>query len=566
MSPKGQAAAKCDLMGTGTENREPRFPRLFSVSRTLFPSLWPEAFLLKHGDGFESEKKKKVAELSSRLASFHSYLKNADLSDLPGRGKRASINAYRFFILLYEKFLETDLPRNAAALTYTSILTVFPLLAIISFAFSIVYTPEREQESLLWIQEQFLPTVDNDQPLTAAESELVERHAAEFTLQAQELFSDVIAKFRESKAGIGAFGFIGLLIACGVLYYTIEVTVNRVWQATHRGTWIRVFTNFVTVLALAPVIIGLSITTTGIALALLDEDPNAKPEFAVPRPEETKAAEEGESVVKEPSWLDTAIPKLRTFTTAFGFAMPLIPVVMNALLLAVAFSFIPRTRVSFAYALLGGLTASLLWETAKYLFFYYVYATFVNQTLADALGIGFIFLLWLYITWIILLVGNLVVYTSQNFAELWSEKMIVDQTLFDARLIVAIMVILARRFHTQGGGMTEYELRTRLGVPQHAFIELIGKLQRRGFVSPEASDAYQLARPAEQIYVRELLAAGCDMSMLPIARRGSASIREVFEWFQRRSEDVAGEAALSDMLSSETDFFVEQSAPAAAGK
>jgi len=507
----------------------------------------------------------KVRRLKVRAKSFHDRMKRTQLEEAP-IAERIGISLYRFFILLASIVFQIELPRRAAALTYTSILSLFPLLALISFTAGVFYTEEKEQETLSWVRHQFFPSVEKEEeimyPLPPEEDREVSGQL-KLSREIEQVFTQITSAFRENRASFGVFGILGLLITAGILYISIESTVNQIWQTTHKGRWVTSLTNFITVIFFAPIIISVSIAGTGIAVAFLDKDVDVRKEFGQdePQTEQVSNGTQGEADKSyyedappldngedDAPWYTPWIERIRVLTTAFGFLIPIIPGLVNALVLAVAYTFIPRTKVNFTLALLGGAVAAILWEIARYLFFYYVTGSVVNRTLASVLGAPIIFLLWLYVTWIILLTGNVIVYVAQNFRDLWSERMITEKTLLDGRLMIVIMVLLAGRFRERGGGFTEVELRGRLGIPQNYLIELMGKLKARRYISQLEGDAVQIARPPEQIRVRELLDMGCDLNDLPVSRRGGKRIRRVFDWLQDRTLNLVGEDTIDDLL------------------
>jgi membrane protein len=212
-----------------------------------------------------------------------------------------------------------------------------------------------------------------------------------------------------------------------------------------------------------------------------------------------------------------------------------------------AYAFLPNTKVKFTAALAGGFAAATLWELARYGFFYYVYMSTVNRTLADALGLSVIFLIWVYITWMILLIGNLVVYVTHNYSALWSERRGGGEMMLDGRLLVATMLLVARRFKHHAPGYSEHEIRERLALRKDEFLQIIARLMRAGFVVRLDNGSYHLAQPPEDIRVRDLLEMGCNLARLPIANRigpVSASLVQL----QKETLDVAGDRRLVELL------------------
>lgn len=553
-----------------------------------------------------SQETVRTGGMKRRVSSFHGRMTEADLRSVKDKRTFAGLWIYRFGMIMTAEIQRTELTRRAAALTYTTILSLFPLLAVITASLSLIYTPEKQKDLFSYIERQFLPSMnaDNDIPL-------ILRSDVRANIEAQQekgenirhFFADVSEKFRNSAGGVGIFGFIGLLVTGGLLYYSIESVVNQTWREEDRARWVQTITNFIVILVLAPIILALSITTTTIAYSFLDPKYVEKLEAAQDAVQEVKKAKEAQdaqdaaaakaatmqeaAAAAEPENSDYAGPflpkadvpaepkaaaapkvadvptshtvklpiggttmrdRIRQFTVNFGFILPLLPVLINVLILTCAYAFLPKTRVQFLPALVGGLTASLLWELAKYLFVFYIYGSAVNRTLAGAFGLSILFLIWVYITWVILLLGNLLVYVVQNFDGIWSELRTGGEIMLDSRLYLATMLLLARRFTQVGGGYTELELRARLGLNQVEFRRILHRLVRGGFISPLANDSYQVAQPPERILVRSLLQQGCNLSQLPVVKRGRSSLTRLFENLEERTLGLCGDSTLADLL------------------
>jgi uncharacterized BrkB/YihY/UPF0761 family membrane protein/DNA-binding IscR family transcriptional regulator len=558
-------------------------------------------------DDFSQDEVAKPTLLNQAMA-IHDRLSQGNLEDIHDLKRRVGFRVYRFGVLLITEINRTELTRRAAALTYTTILSLFPLLAVISAFAAQFYTQEKESQFMSYIEQQFLPSVDdmnmpligfiNDEPV----EELKEQQKKVQDLR--QFFSDASNKFRENAGGVGIFGFIGLLVTAGILYYSIESVVNLTWQEGV-GQWTRTLTNFVTTLVFAPIVIGLSIAATGLAYTLLD--PNLDDEKAV---EEVVEAVSGKDIVpKEVAEADAALEegappvvdvefemgppspeiqqemmkqlaesrvedttegsatpeeeeietenvreisptllKINQITKHFSFMVKLIPALVNTLLLALAYAFLPKTKVRFRWALLGALIAALLWEVARYLFVYYLYWSSVNRSLADAFGLAVVFLIWVYITWLILLLGNLLVYLMQNFGELWNERRTGPEAVLDSRLYLAVMILLGRQFIVHGGGYTQHDLRLRLGINQEEFRRIIARLVRSGHVSTLKDGTYMVAHPPEQTRARDLLAQGCNLSALPIARRGRTAMSRLFDNLEQRLLDLCDDKTLLDLI------------------
>lgn len=502
------------------------------------------------------EEEERGRSLAQRGLAAHRRLTTADIANLGSLPHRIGVILYRYMILLLEGAQRTELTRRAAALTYTTILSIFPLLAIVSFIVSFYYDEQKEDEFISWIVDHYIPTIESEAlvfPQTEESQHIIDR-SQEIQQNFIEMFSSVSSAFRESTAGFGVFGFIGLLVTCGILYWSIESVVNLTWRSSHAIRWTNTLTNFFTVLFFAPIILGLSVAGSGLAFSILSVEEKNTPAMVDSNGSAETTAVEGTAQGTYSPPAPSEEPNLLTqffrwMAKTLGVTSTLIPILINAIILSVAFSFIPRTRVLFRYAFLGAMVSAVLWELARYQFISYIYLSSINRTLTDVLGISVIFLIWLYITWLILLLGILVSYTAQNYDALWVEKMTGQQLLIDGRMLVALMLVLAAKFESRGGGgLTETELRKRLGLNQSDFQAAIEHLIRAGQVSVLEDRAYQVAHPPEETPIREILALGYNLEQLPISLRSRGNLPSVMATVQRRSLEVFGDQSLLDLL------------------
>jgi membrane protein len=189
----------------------------------------------------------------------------------------------------------------------------------------------------------------------------------------------------------------------------------------------------------------------------------------------------------------------------------LVPAIFNSLILAAAYSYFPQANVQWRYALLGGFIAGFLLEAAKLLFFAYIFMSTANRAMLQSVGVLPIFLIWIYFTWLVFLVGNQIVYVSQNFFRL---RLLhfgpSTRTYLDGRLLVAITLLVADAFERGNGGIAHDQLGMLLRVPPREFDRAMGILMKHQLIEITDDSRYTLRRPADRIYVDALLNLGCD--------------------------------------------------------
>jgi membrane protein len=276
----------------------------------------------------------------------------------PGsRSARVAQRLVRAFLSVLSSASRGDLQLNAMSLSYITLLSMVPLLAV---AFSVLKAFGSQS-----IIEPFLLSVMA--PLGEAADELTAR------------ILDFVNNIR-----VGVLGAVGVAL----LFYTvialmqkIERVFNRIWHVHRMRSLSSRFTNYLSVLMVGPVLVIAAGSLTATLLAA----PTIR-EFAELSP-------------------------IGTLLTGAGYLLPL--AVWTAVF-AFLYAFIPNTRVHAESALVGGLVASILWNLLGLVFGGLVAGSTNYTAVYSAFASLVLFLIWLQIAWMIVLVGAGISYAWQN--------------------------------------------------------------------------------------------------------------------------------------------------------
>jgi len=289
--------------------------------------------------------------LEQRLVWDRDYRKSPSWVRIP-------MAVLRSILYLYHEFSNGELNLRAMSLVYTTILSLVPLLA---FSFSVLKG--------FGVQNKVEPV-------------LLEYFAALGPEKAIEITSKVVEFV--NNIDVRVLGAVGL----GLLVYTIitlmqkiEAAFNQAWHVRAHRSFVERFATFISVLTVGPLLVFAAIAITGSVMhnAFMDA-----------------------LVAHEPFGMIAAhSTRLSPYLLVIG---------------AFTFSYvlIPNTRVRFVAALVGGITAGLLWETAGYVFAYFVSTASKYQAVYATFGTAMFFMIWLYVSWLILLVGASVAYYVQH--------------------------------------------------------------------------------------------------------------------------------------------------------
>ncbi|HKI82973.1 MAG TPA: YhjD/YihY/BrkB family envelope integrity protein [Candidatus Krumholzibacteria bacterium] len=234
--------------------------------------------------------------------------------------------------------------------------------------------------------------------------------------------------------------------------------------------------------------------------------------------------------------------------------MAILAVVVPLLTIWFVFCFIyvslPNTRVQWKAALIGSSVAAVLWWVGEQLFSLYVRRTAIS-TLYGALGLLPLFLLWLWLTWLIVLFGLELAYALQAMREgrfAWRSFFEGELIVIDRTLVLPLATRIAECFKN-GQLATVGVLSRSLRLPPSAVLRLLRPLTKAALVHEVregARSGYTLARPADQISAREVLELSRTAMPLEGAEGSSRPWDVVNELYAELQESVA-EVSLEDL-------------------
>ncbi len=234
--------------------------------------------------------------------------------------------------------------------------------------------------------------------------------------------------------------------------------------------------------------------------------------------------------------------------------MAILAIVVPLLTIWIVFFFLyvslPNTRVQWNAAMIGASVASVLWWLGEQLFSLYVRRTAIS-TLYGALGLLPLFLLWLWITWLIVLFGLELAYALQAMREgrfAWRSFFEGDLIVIDRTLVLPLATRIAECFH-QGQLATVGVLSRSLRLPPSAVLRLLRPLMKASLVHEVhegARSGYALSRPADQITACEVLELSRTAMPLEGAEGSTRPWEVVNELYAELQKSVA-EVSLEDL-------------------
>tara|TARA_R110002072_G_scaffold150953_1_gene299756 strand:- start:95475 stop:97025 length:1551 start_codon:yes stop_codon:yes gene_type:complete len=194
-----------------------------------------------------------------------------------------------------------------------------------------------------------------------------------------------------------------------------------------------------------------------------------------------------------------------------------VSVLISTVMLLGAYLIIPNTRVAFRPALAGAFLAAVLWELGKLGFTTYLRHNTRYSELYGSIAILPLFMLWVYLTWLIVLLGMQASFTLANFSELVESKLRKlngsnsdDPVLIDPLVMLSIARAVQGSF-VDGTPCTAESVASKARLDQRQATKLLDALTRAGLTNRvyegESLRGWTPARPAEQIKLDEILEA-----------------------------------------------------------
>jgi membrane protein len=369
--------------------------------------------------------------------------------------RRRAIFVLRLLYAVARDLAEGQLTLRAMSLVYTTLLSVVPLLAL-SFSVLKAFGVHNQVRPILltWLA----PLGDKGLQMT----------------------EHVIGFIENIKVGVlGAVGLALLIYTVTALLQKIESAFNFVWHVRRARPIAQRFSQYLSVLTVGPVLV---FSAMGITATLA----NAR-------------------VVQ-------TLMAIEPFGTLIEFGGRLLPYLFVMTAFAFVYVLMPNTRVRVRSAFVGAMIAGFLWQTLGWGF-----ATFVaTSTKYTAIYAGFaiviMVMIWLYLNWLIVLVGASFAFYHQNPTQLGvRRRQLRLSNRLKEKLALLIAALIGRHFYRSSSApaWTVETLARQLGVPLDAVQPVLQAMVEHGFVTETADEppCYVPARAFETISVKDLLDA-----------------------------------------------------------
>jgi membrane protein len=170
------------------------------------------------------------------------------------------------------------------------------------------------------------------------------------------------------------------------------------------------------------------------------------------------------------------------------------------------YMFVPNTRVHLKPAFLGGIFAGVLWAGSGSVFTSFVVSVSRTEAIYSGFAIVIVAMLWMHLSWLILLLGAQLAFYLQNpeYLRLGQRTESMSNALRE-RLALASMLLVGRDFERPGHGWRIESLSARIRVPRHLLEPVIAGLLNTGLLTRTHEQRLIPARDPRRIQVLEIL-------------------------------------------------------------
>lgn len=390
-----------------------------------------------------------------------------------------------------ENAQRSRLPQMAAALSYRTIFGLIPVIAVALVALKAFTTKEdianAVNEALRY--SGLASIAVDDQALVGPPLPGTEAAEAPVAAKKERLdgwISDLVNRVMSLDVrAITIIGLVALLYAALSMLVEVERAFNQTFRVPTGRSWVRRITHYWTLLTLMPVGLFATFAVGQRVTAWLAN------------PENLGGLGKGQVVV-------------------VGAAGYISTVGISLLLFLLAYTVVPNTRVRLMPAFVGALLAAILWEAGKWGFTQYVRYSAGYSRLYGSIALIPLFLLWVYVTWCIVLFGLNVAYYLQHGRHGTARPIeTVPPTFVDPASILTLMAAMARRFN-DGQPVDPPFLAAKLALHEPIVRQMLERLAGAGLVlrveHKDKPGYFALARPPERIEAEQVLKIGEELA------------------------------------------------------
>jgi membrane protein len=358
----------------------------------------------------------------------------------------------RYPYALIRDVMRGDLTLRAMSLVYTTLLSVVPLMAL-SFSVLKGLGFHRDLEPVLY---SFLEPLGNER-------------AGDLTTRVIDLVDNV------SGTVLGSIGLIFLLYTVITMVQKIEETFNFIWRVEQPRSFARRFSEYLSVIIVGPAV---AVGAFGLIAAM------------------------GSSTFMR------TIAQYEPFGTVVWMFGRLTPYLLVSGLFTFLYGFIPNCRVHFRAAAIGGFVGGALWAATGIIFTSFVAGSTQTVVIYASFAIAIVALIWLYVSWLVLMLGAQLAFYVQNpqYLRPGRGEIRLNSSLRE-RVALSIMYLIVCNYRDAQRRWTVNDLADHLDLPGAALGPIVSALEANKLLLLADDDTWVPARDPDLIQLTDVLDA-----------------------------------------------------------
>ena len=370
-----------------------------------------------------AEKKENfISRFFSKISAFFAYCASGVWDDTSNKTR---VKVVKVINLSFRSFMDRDLQTKSMALTFSTVLAIVP-------AFAMLFAIGRGFGFQNLLEEQLF-----------------------MNFPAQKNFITFALKFVDSylnEASQGVFVGVGLIF----LFYTmvsllsdIETAFNQIWDIKKDRSILQKVTDYIAICLLVPIMM---ICSSGVSI-FMSSTLQSNDHFSF-------------------------------LTPIVNVALEASPFILAFLAFSISFCLIPNTRVKFKYAATSGAICAIIYQILQMLFLSGQLYVSKYNAIYGSFSFLPLLLIWLQLSWLILLFGCVLTYSMQNiFAFNFLDNSVPPSRNLETKVTLIIMAVVAKRFHEEKTPLSPQQISVNYNLPIRMVNRLCEKLHKAGLVN-----------------------------------------------------------------------------------
>jgi membrane protein len=405
------------------------------------------------------------------------------------------IRVLRFPVALVRDWLGGEINVRAMSLAYTTLLSVVPVIAF-SFAVLKLFGASANLDGILL---EFLSPLGMD--------------------SAEELTTNLM-QFVGNMRGdlLGTIGLASLAYTVFATIRKVEASFQFIWRVEQQRSLWRRCTEYVLAMIAGPILVA-----AGVAIVTSARN----------NPFER--------------WADGILPLDRMLSVLHH----LLPYAIVTLAFTAMYLLVPNTHVRLRAAITGGLGAGIAWALAGKLFTGVILFSSHLLTVYTGFAVVLTSLIWIYISWLILLLGAQLAFYVQHPQYLRHGQSSVElSSAAREQAALSVMVLVGRDAPTGKSAWNAERLALELDIPCGVLLPVIACLQENALLAAVGADCYSLVRSPEQTSLISILEAvrGSQPTGRPIAVQAVAASMVLMGELETAVRQRLGSRTLQDLI------------------